>query len=143
MNRPLSRLATRAAHGASQLQTCGSHELRIEYLVENSAALQSYAKRADGEELLNNARRIKIRAIDRIGDFLKWCLDWRGHIDALAATYHDIGGDYIMIGLPSQSAIGMSMIATSGLWTLSHSSADLHETKDPPTDRPASVTTSS
>jgi len=34
----------------------------------------------------------------------------------------------------------MSMIAKSGLWTFSHSSADSQEAKDPPTDKPASST---
>lgn len=32
-----------------------------------------------------------------IWDFIKWCLDWRGRIDALASTYHDIGGYHVMI----------------------------------------------
>jgi hypothetical protein len=32
-----------------------------------------------------------------IWDFIKWCLDWRGRVDALAATYHDIGGYHLMI----------------------------------------------
>ena len=32
-----------------------------------------------------------------IWDFIKWCLDWRGRVDALAATYHDIGGYHIVI----------------------------------------------
>jgi hypothetical protein len=32
-----------------------------------------------------------------IWDFIKWCLDWRGRVDALAATYHDIGGYHVMI----------------------------------------------
>jgi tRNA_anti-like len=32
-----------------------------------------------------------------IWDFIKWLLDWRGRIDALAASYHDIGGYYVMI----------------------------------------------
>jgi hypothetical protein len=33
-----------------------------------AAALASYAKQADDEQLLNNAKRIKARAIDRIGE---------------------------------------------------------------------------
>lgn len=50
-------------------KTCGSHELRIESeWADKSAALESYAKQADDEELLNNARRIKVRAIDRMGE---------------------------------------------------------------------------
>lgn len=32
-----------------------------------------------------------------IWDFIKWCLDWRGRVDALAATYHDIGGYHNVI----------------------------------------------
>jgi hypothetical protein len=32
-----------------------------------------------------------------IWDFIKWCLDWRGRVDALAATYHDIGGYHVLI----------------------------------------------
>ena len=32
-----------------------------------------------------------------IWDFIKWCLDWRGRVEALAATYHDIGGYHVMI----------------------------------------------
>jgi len=32
-----------------------------------------------------------------IWDFIKRSLDWRGRIDALAATYHDIGGYHVMI----------------------------------------------
>jgi hypothetical protein len=32
-----------------------------------------------------------------IWDFIKWCLDWRGRIDALAASYHDLGGYHVMI----------------------------------------------
>lgn len=32
-----------------------------------------------------------------IWDFIKWLLDWKGRIDALAASYHDIGGYHIMI----------------------------------------------
>jgi hypothetical protein len=38
--------------------------------VDKSAAFESYAKQADDEELLNNARRIKVRAIDRMGELL-------------------------------------------------------------------------
>lgn len=30
--------------------------------------------------------------------FLKWLLDWRGRIDALAETYHEIGGWHAMVG---------------------------------------------
>ncbi len=33
-----------------------------------------------------------------IWDFIKWFLDWRGRVDALAATYHDIGGYHVIIG---------------------------------------------
>src|ERR1700687_2114345 len=29
---------------------------------------------------------------------LKWALDWRGRYDALAATYHEVGGIGAMIG---------------------------------------------
>ncbi len=32
-----------------------------------------------------------------IWDFIKWGLDWRGRVDAFAATYHDIGGYHAMI----------------------------------------------
>ena len=32
-----------------------------------------------------------------IWDFIKWLLDWRGRIDALAASYHDLGGYHVMI----------------------------------------------
>jgi hypothetical protein len=32
-----------------------------------------------------------------IWDFIKWCLDWRGRVDTLAATYHDIGGYHVII----------------------------------------------
>ncbi len=32
-----------------------------------------------------------------IWDFTKWCLDWRGRVDALAATYHDIGGYHVLL----------------------------------------------
>jgi hypothetical protein len=35
---------------------------------DRAAALASYAKQADDEQLLNNAKRIKARAIDRIGE---------------------------------------------------------------------------
>jgi hypothetical protein len=31
-------------------------------------------------------------------NFIKWLLDWRGRVDALAATYHEIGGWDAMIG---------------------------------------------
>jgi hypothetical protein len=30
--------------------------------------------------------------------FLKWILDWRGRYDALAATYHEVGGSGVAIG---------------------------------------------
>jgi hypothetical protein len=32
-----------------------------------------------------------------IWDFIKWCLDWRGRVDALATTYHDIGGYHVVL----------------------------------------------
>jgi hypothetical protein len=32
-----------------------------------------------------------------IWDFIKWLLDWHGRIDALAASYHDLGGYHVMI----------------------------------------------
>jgi hypothetical protein len=32
-----------------------------------------------------------------IWDFIKWCLDWRGRVDALAVTYHDIGGYHVVM----------------------------------------------
>jgi hypothetical protein len=32
-----------------------------------------------------------------IWDFTKWCLDWRGRVDALAATYQDIGGYHVLL----------------------------------------------
>jgi hypothetical protein len=35
---------------------------------DRAAALASYAKQADDEQLLNNAKRIKARAIDRMGE---------------------------------------------------------------------------
>jgi len=35
---------------------------------DRAAALASYAKQADDDQLLNNAKRIKARAIDRIGE---------------------------------------------------------------------------
>jgi AraC-like DNA-binding protein len=35
---------------------------------DRAAALASYAKQADDEQLLNNAKRVKARAIDRMGE---------------------------------------------------------------------------
>jgi hypothetical protein len=34
-------------------------------------ALASYAKQAEDEELFNNAKRIQVRAVDRIGELLE------------------------------------------------------------------------
>jgi hypothetical protein len=50
-----------------------------------------------------------------IWDFIKWLLDWRGRIDALAASYHDLGGYHVMIAYITQSAI-MALSAIYDRW---------------------------
>ena len=43
-------------------------------------------------------------------------------------------GRFAFAAVPAKDCSIMSRIAKSGLWTLSHSSADSHERKDPPTE---------
>jgi hypothetical protein len=36
--------------------------------------------------------------VESLWRFIKWALDWRGRYDALAESYHEIGGGSAMIG---------------------------------------------
>lgn len=101
-----ARIPQTYANAKSALYTCASID-ECQQWADKAAALASYAKQAEDEELMKMAIRIRDRAVRRAGELLKQIPSAKGG-DRKSVEYQSGGGDSLMSRREVAEQAGMS-----------------------------------